>query len=279
MSDLMLTVVVPSYNSAEYIEECLKSLEAEQSPDVEYILMDGGSTDETMKIVERYKGLFSLIVSEKDKGQSDAFNKGYAQAKGRYITWLNSDDVFCTGSLGRVVEVLKSGGASWYAANSVYIDADSKVTRCCQSGGFERSALRFGILNVFGPSTIVRRDLFIEAGEFREDFHFCMDTEYWWRLVSKGHEYERIPVYFWALRLHDSAKTASAITGEFDERPPRMQEEGAMLSDMYYPNRSQLKRDIGVLYVRILRVLNCSYIRSIMDTRNSQGKAISSFFQ
>jgi len=58
-----------------------------------------------------------------------------------------------------------------------------------------------------------------------------------------------------------------------------MQEEGAMLSDMYYPNRSQLKRDIGVLYVRILRVLNCSYIRSIMDTRNSQGKAISSFFQ
>ena len=277
MEDLILSIVIPSFNSEEFIEECLLSLQTEKCPGVEYILMDGGSTDETMGIVDRYRDMFSIVVSEKDKGQSDAFNKGYAQAKGRYITWLNSDDVFCFGSLVKIIDVLKNGNARWYAANSVYIDSGSKITRCCQSGGFETSALYFGILNVFGPSTIVRRDLFVEAGGFREDFHFCMDTEYWWRLVDAGEVYERIPVYFWALRLHDTAKTASAITGEFDKRPPRMQEEGAMLSEMYYPKRSKFKRDIGVIFVRILRVMNFSYVRSFLDTRRASGHMVSRF--
>lgn len=275
MDDVILSVVIPSYNSETYIGECLSSLREEKCSEVEYILIDGGSTDKTMAIVEGYRDMFSIIVSEPDTGQSDAFNKGYRKAKGRYITWLNSDDMFCAGSLAKVLKTLKHGTGRWYSANTVYIGPDSRILRCCQSGGFEGWALYFGILNVFGPSTIIRRDLFIEMGNFREDFHFCMDTEYWWRLAKAGETYERIPVYFWALRLHDAAKTACSVTGDFDKRPARMVEEGVLLKKMYYPDCSQLKRDLGVLYVRILRLLKLFYVRAILDTFRLSGKPVS----
>jgi glycosyltransferase involved in cell wall biosynthesis len=274
MSKPLISVVVPSYNSEKFVEETLLSVEESQHPDVEYIFIDGGSSDGTMEIVERYAHLFSHIISEPDKGQSDAFNKGFKLAQGDYLTWLNSDDVFCPQAMARVVEYIQQTRKPWYAANMLYIDSNSEILRCCQSGRFEGWALRFGILSVFGPSTIFHRDLFTRFDGFSEEFHYCMDTEYWWRIASAGIIYERVPVYLWALRLHDDAKTASAITGEFDKRPTRMQEEGALMIENYCPNRSKLKGKIGVLLVRLYRFLNCSYGRAIRDTYRSKGKHV-----
>lgn len=270
-----LSVVVPSYNSEKFIEECLQSIDREAQDGVEFILVDGASTDRTMEIVGRYGHLFSHVISEPDQGQSDAFNKGFRIAKGYYITWLNSDDVLCEGSLKRIIDVIKQRKSNWYVANSVYIDSDSNIMRCCKSGKFERFALKFGILNVFGPSTIVSKELFIKAGKFREDFHFCMDTEYWWRLVKLKYEYQRIPIYLWALRLHDAAKTASAITGEFAKRPLRMQEEGTILRKLYYPDQTYLKLRFGVFLARLYRFLMGYYILAIIDTSKSKGKPVS----
>jgi glycosyltransferase involved in cell wall biosynthesis len=146
----VLSIVVPSYNSELYIRECLESLRAAKSDRVEYILIDGGSSDNTMSIVEEYRDLFTVVISEKDKGQSDAFNKGFVLAKGEYLTWLNSDDVFAPGALDYVLSWIEKDRKPWYAANVVYIDSESKIIKCCQSGGFEKWALRFGVLNVFG---------------------------------------------------------------------------------------------------------------------------------
>ena len=267
----VLSVVIPSYNSECYIRECLESLQSAKSDRVEYILVDGGSTDNTMSIVEDYRDLFSVIISEKDKGQSDAFNKGFALAKGEYLTWLNSDDVFAPEALAYVVNWIQRDRKPWYAANVAYIDKTSKITRCCKSGGYEAFAVQHGLLNVFGPSTIFSRALFEQLKGFREDFHFCMDTEYWFRIATSGVRYERIPVYLWALRLHEAAKTASAITGDFDNRPPRMQEEGALLKEMYCPNRTALKLRLLNIWVRIGRTLNGSYLVALRDTRKFSG--------
>jgi glycosyltransferase involved in cell wall biosynthesis len=95
MKELILSVIVPSYNSEAYLEECLASIEREAQEGVEFILVDGASSDQTMAIVRKYAHLFAHVVSERDSGQSDAFNKGFKLAKGKYLTWLNSDDVFC----------------------------------------------------------------------------------------------------------------------------------------------------------------------------------------
>jgi glycosyltransferase involved in cell wall biosynthesis len=276
MPNPLLSVVVPSYNSAKYIVECLESLRESRSSKVEYLLIDGGSTDSTMDIVESYKDLFSVIISEPDQGQSDAFNKGFALAKGEYFTWLNSDDVFCPGALTQAVEWIKKEHLPWYAANVVYMDSDSQITRCCQSGGFEGWALKFGVLNVFGPSTIFHRDLFDRLGGFREDFHYCMDTEYWWRIASSGIKYQRIPLYLWALRLHEDAKTASSITGGVDKMPIGMRDEISEYIFNYCPRTSKLMSRLGLLCVKSFRMINGSYLRSAFNTYRRRGLSISS---
>lgn len=269
----LLSVVIASYNSAKHIECCLRSIRAEYDPRLEVILIDGGSDDGTLDVVDRFRDVLSIVVSEPDGGQSDAFNKGFKRASGRFMTWLNSDDVLCPGAIVKALAYMEDTDAHWLAANCLYIDNDSSVLRCCRSGGFERFALKFGLLNVFGPSAFFSRELFEEMGDFREDFHFCMDTEYWWRIAARGIAYERIPCYFWALRLHEDAKTASAITGDFNKRPERMQVEGALLRDMYYPHRSPVGLKVGVLLVRIYRLLNGSYISALWDTFKVRGKS------
>ena len=130
------------------------------------------------------------------------------------------------------------------------------------------------ILNVFGPSTILHRDLFTRFGDFNEDFHYCMDTEYWWRIASAGITYSRAPIYLWALRLHDDAKTASAITGEFNKRPKGMQEEGALLMKKYYPKRTNFRFKLGIFLVRLHRLLNGSYCVGIFDSFKHKGKNV-----
>lgn len=276
MADPLLSIVIASYNSAKHIEACLASLRREYDDRVELLLIDGASADETMEIAKSYSDLFAVMLSEPDDGQSDAFNKGFRRATGKYMTWLNSDDVLCQGSLSKALEFIEHTKADWLAANSIYIDNDGNIMRCCRSGGFEAFAPKFGLLNVFGPSTFFSRRLYEEVGPFRTDFHFCMDTEYWWRIAASGVIYERMPCYFWALRLHDDAKTASAITGEFNRRPKRMQEEGALIRQMYYPQQSPMKKKLGVLLVRAYRVLNGSYLHALWDTFRWRGRGYKS---
>lgn len=271
----ILSVVIPSYNSECYIRECLESLRAAKSARVEYILIDGGSTDNTMSIVEDYRDIFSVVISEKDKGQSDAFNKGFALAQGEYLTWLNSDDVFCSGSLEFSLDWIEKDKKPWYAANVLYFDKDSWITRCCQSGGFEKWALRFGVLNVFGPSTIFSRKLFQDLGGFGEDFHYCMDTEYWWRIASSGIQFDRIPTYLWALRMHDGAKTASVLM--HSHTPVAMLEERDLIRARYSPNMSKRLRALGIFLVRMYRILNGAYVKSYLDTRKYMKLDVRSF--
>ena len=272
MSKLILTVVVPSYNSEAYIEECLKSVEREAQHGVEFILVDGASSDSTMDIVGKYAHLFSHVISERDSGQSDAFNKGFKLAKGKYLTWLNSDDVICPGALARVLKKLSVSEKDWLVANTVYLDKLGKITRCCCSGGFEHFAVKRGLLNVFGPSTFFSKKLFEEIGNLAEDYHFCMDTEYWWRIVASGRTYERISIYFWGLRLHSEAKTANVLL--INECPPEMVEEGQKIALKYYPSVSPKEICNAVRCARIWRILNTSYLRAGWDTFRFKGRSI-----
>lgn len=274
MSDPILTVVVPSYNSEAYIEECLKSIQREAQDEVEFILVDGASSDQTMAIVGQYTHLFSHVISEKDNGQSDAFNKGFKLAKGKFLTWLNSDDVLCPNAMRQAVERLSVSKQDWLVANSVYLDEAGCVTRCCRSGGFEHFAVKRGLLNVFGPSTFFSKQVFEELGDLAENYHFCMDTEFWWRIVASGRTYERINVYFWGLRLHSAAKTANVLL--INECPPAMVAEREKIASNYYPLISPQKKGSTMKLVRIWRILNGCYIRSAWDTLKFNGKSFKS---
>lgn len=275
MSQLILSIVVATYNSSKYIEECLKSIERAKCPGVEFILVDGASIDNTMKICELYSHLFSHMICEPDKGQSDAFNKGFKAANGRFLTWLNSDDVILEDSVSKVLSVLRKTKKDWLVANSVYLDDRGQVIRFCRSGGFERFAVKNGVLNVFGPSTFFSKKLYQEIGGFDESFHYCMDTEYWWRIVKSGRIYERINVYFWGLRLHSDAKTANVLlTGDY---PSGMREESKKIADTYFPHVSSGRIRRAIFKARIWRTINFSYVRAIIDTWRGKGKRLKTF--
>lgn len=272
MSRVILTVVIASYNSEKYMESCLRSIEQEICEGVEFILIDGASSDKTMQIVERRKHLFSKIVSEPDSGQSEAFNKGFTLAQGQYFTWLNSDDVLVRGSMKKALSYLCRAKVDWVTANSVYLNSAGEVTKCCRSGGYEPFAVKRGLLNVFGPSTFFSKSLYQQIGDFAEDFHYCMDTQYWWRIVSAGYRYKRMPVYFWGLRLHPDAKTANVLlTGEY---PARMTAEVQQMSECYYPSVSRKGALLGLWMARAFRLLNLSYIRSFLDTLRLRGTVV-----
>jgi len=276
MANVVLTVIVPSFNSERFIEATLKSIAATSCPEVEYLFIDGGSTDSTMEIVGRYKGLFSKIISEPDKGQSDAFNKGFSIGEGRFVTWLNSDDLINGRALPKVVDYLKKTNALWVTANSVYIDEEGCVLRCCRAGGFEAIPVKLGLLNVFGPSTFVAKELYEQIGKFDINFHYCMDADYWWRIVSAGYRFKRISVYFWGLRLHDGAKTAGVLLN--NTMPEGMKAESVSIRQRFYLFGSLRLRRCGVFLARVYRIFNFSLPRAILDTRRFRGRDFSEIY-
>lgn len=267
--DILLSVVVPSFNSEKFLGETLLSIEANQHPNVEYIFVDGGSKDRTMEIFEPYRHLFSTVISEPDQGQSDALNKGFLMARGKFVTWLNSDDLMNVNSLGRVIHRLKSTRSLWLAANVAHIDKNGCIIRCRQAGGFEHVPVKLGLLNVFGPSTFVAKKLFEEIGRFDLNFHYCMDTEYWWRIVAAGYRFERINCYFWGFRLHEDAKTSCLLLKT--EIPEGIKTESRSIQNRFYPFKSRKFINFSILVARIQRFFNLSMIRSYLDTKRYLG--------
>jgi glycosyltransferase involved in cell wall biosynthesis len=261
----ILSIIIPSFNSESYIEHTLQSIAEQRDDKLEIILVDGGSTDKTLEICEHYRKIFDHFISEPDKGQSDAFNKGFNLASGRYVTWLNSDDILCRGAIAGVLPRLEKGGARWFTANTVYLDASGAVTRTIRNANFDSLAYRCGYLNFGGPSTFVAKELFLEEGPFNVDLHYCMDVEYWWRLARRGERYRRIPVYFWALRLHADAKTASVLTSGVT--PPKMRVEADYVVKTLQPSLSPFVRSAGVHFARLRRLLNLNYLKSFVDFR------------
>ena len=104
----LVTIVTPSYNQASYLEETINSVLSQTYPSIEYIIIDGGSSDGSLEIINKYASRFAKWVSEKDRGQTEAINKGFALAKGEVLAWLNSDDTFLPNTIEEAVSYLSA---------------------------------------------------------------------------------------------------------------------------------------------------------------------------
>jgi glycosyltransferase involved in cell wall biosynthesis len=214
-----ISIVIPSFNQGKFIEMTLESLFDQEYPSLELIVIDGGSTDGSVEIIKRYSNRLSYWVSEKDRGQSHAINKGFMRASGEWLGWLNSDDLILPNALQILGKcIINEENQPWWIGGGYFINDRGRRFRDFRPpvGLREPNQLNDWSRYWFAqPSTFFSRELFDRAGGFvREDLHYAMDLELWLRflkLVAPGFIQAEISV----CRQHVGGKThALAIDGE-----------------------------------------------------------------
>ena len=204
----LVSIVIANYNYGRFLEEAIQSVLSQSCDDYELIIVDGGSTDNSVEIIKKYADKIAWWVSEKDKGQSNAFNKGFAHAEGRFLTWLNADDVMLPG----VIEKLKYAAdkypkCEWFVGGVLWLDPEMKVVNCGRGRPFSEIRYREGNVSVWGPSSFFTKRLLDSVGGVDERYHFTMDSELWLRFAYKLNvRYRPFANYAWGLRMHEDAK-------------------------------------------------------------------------
>lgn len=226
-----ITVVTPSFNQGRYIEETILSVRNQGYPNVEHIVMDGGSTDETREILARYRDGFAHMVSEPDGGQSDAINRGFRLATGEILTWLNSDDQLAPGALASVALAFARSGVDMVAGEChIYRDGElvEQHLTSCADGPLPLEDL----LDIDGcwlqgqffyqPEVMFTRAIWERAGgHVRTDLYHSMDYELWLRMAGVGAKLHVIGRPVARFRFHSDQKTAGTVVGGFRAELPR----------------------------------------------------------
>jgi hypothetical protein len=206
----LVSIVTPSYNQAAYVEETIQSVLAQDYPRIEYLVVDGGSTDGSVEIIRRYADRLAYWVSEPDAGQADAINKGAARAHGDLITWLNSDDLLLPGALEMAVEAHIRQPKALLVSDAVHFGADRDIAFLTPSQHVEleymikywRPGWRWN-----QPGTFAPRHLWQAIGPMDVSLRYVFDRDWMCRLLATG-----APVFFLrhplaAFRMHPGSKT------------------------------------------------------------------------
>ena len=206
-----ITIVTPSYNQGQYLEETIRSVLSQGYPNLEYIVMDGGSIDNSVDIIRRYEAQIAYWESQPDGGQSAAIQSGFGKASGVILGYLNSDDVLLPGSLeaiGRFYASHKSAGM--IVGKSLIIDSISRIQR--PVWGFPPtfySLLFWGTGGFNQPASFWTREAFFDVGGLDPSLHFAFDYDFYTRLSRKKYKIMRIDTFLAAFRYHETSKTST----------------------------------------------------------------------
>lgn len=179
-----ISIITPSFNQAQYLEQTIRSVLLQNYPNLEYIIIDGGSTDNSAEIITKYHPWLSYWVSEKDNGQSDALNKGIKHCTGDIFNWINSDDYLEANALYQVADAFISKGAEVVCGNCRVFDEDKTVYtyRLWHAASIEQSVV---MTSYNQPSTFYAMAFVREFGTFNAQLHYCMDLEMWYKYFTK----------------------------------------------------------------------------------------------
>ena len=239
-----LSVVIANYNYGRFLDESIQSVLSQSCQDLEIIIIDGGSADNSVEVIQKYAGglpsgvqrgdpsvvdlhlpptPITYWVSEPDKGQSDAFNKGFAKAMGRFLTWLNADDVMLPGTIEKLkIAAERHPKCEWFVGGCFWLDPEMRIINCGRGRPFSEIRYREGNVCAWGPSSFFTKRLLDAVGGVDVRFHYTMDTDLWLRFACKqGARYLLFCDYAWGLRLHPEAKMSGhnfTADGEFDTR-------------------------------------------------------------
>jgi glycosyltransferase involved in cell wall biosynthesis len=205
----LVTIVTPSFNQASYLEETIKSVLGQTYPHIEYIIMDGGSTDGSVDIIKKYEDKLGYWESVKDKGQTDAINKGFNRAKGDILAWLNSDDTYASPhTVADAVNYLVAHPETALVyADCDFINEAGDVIGKFASRQTDYAKLRSGYVHIPQQTMFFRAKYWKELGPLDPSFYFAMDYDLWVR-IAKQAPLHYLPGKTWAnFRIHTSSKT------------------------------------------------------------------------
>lgn len=210
---MRISIIIPSYQQRAYLEETLRSVLDQRYPDLELIVVDGGSQDGTVELLEAFASQLAWWISEKDGGQTDAINKGLRRATGEVWSYLNSDDLLGPNSLARIAESFADPKVQWVGAISTIFDDQGERGRIVPEPAIRQrdylTPWNRPMQYLFPCSNVcfMRRGILERCGFFDETLHYSMDMEFYTRVVFAGHEMVRLPEVLGQWRWHGASKT------------------------------------------------------------------------
>lgn len=207
---MKISIVTISFNQAKYLERTIVSVLNQNCTDIEYIIVDPGSTDGSREIIERYQDHFAHIIFEEDRGPADGLNKGFALATGDWFGYINSDDYYLPGGLARV----EAGASKWpyfgaLVGDGYIVDTNDEKIRHSFSKRVSVNAFRYKCAFALQQATFYRASVFREIRGFKTDNRTCWDSEILADMLSAGYRVKNLDADIGAFRIHDTSITGS----------------------------------------------------------------------
>ena len=237
----LVTIVTPSFNQARFLEQTMRSVLEQDYPNIEYMVADGGSTDGSVDLIQKYSDRMKWWVSEKDNGQADAINKGFTRASGEIIAWINSDDYYMPGAVAGAVKALADHPEVGMVFGNVrVVDETEKVLNQLSYGDWGLvDLMSFHIIGQ--PAVFMRREVLEKVGHLDQSFHLLLDHQLWIRLAAEaGMQY--IPELWASAHYHEDCKNLAmaASFGSEAQRIVQWMQSSDQYRSLFQQNRKQI---------------------------------------
>ena len=291
--NVLLSIVIANYNYGRFLETAIGSVVSQcagavRCPDgvnrlrldeetyVELIICDAESKDNSVDVIRRHEGELAWWCSEKDGGQSEAFNKGFSHATGRFLTWLNADDIMVDGALRKLHKAVQENPRQeWFAGGSVHFTPELKVILCARTRRFSAYEAAHGQITVYSPSSFFSRLLYERVGKIDESFHYSMDTHLWCKFFLQEHvKFQVLSGYVFGFRYHSESKTTCVhfkqekSDAEVKRGTEQGDQERAIIRSLFPPYKPMSN------LIRLLRTDWIAKALGLLDTLRLKGRSL-----
>lgn len=266
---LTVSIVTCSFNQRAFLEATIQSVINQDNVDLEYIIIDGDSTDDSQSVIRQYQDKLSYWVSEPDSGQSEAINKGLKRARGDIVGWLCSDDLLAPGALAQVLSFFeKNPNVDAIYGDAVLINASGAFLRKKREIGFHPWILANDHNYIPQPAMFWRRNVHSKIGYLREDLHLAMDLEFWLRMSKFDLKVIHINQCFAAMRCHDAQKV-------FTQRLALLAENTNIRNEYFSSSKNKVQNFVTQRLARASRIVKKLFHGGYA---HSSGKSLDDFF-